>query len=109
MPGAQITCQHICDLDDKTLQHTCCPEALFIKFVQGAITPPDGENGEGEIQQRQWMESKLDDTRPIRRGRLAGIDVEEDTEENYLNENRKYEFGQEVLDSPASVGRMVKR
>lgn len=109
MSGAQITCQHIRDLDHKPLQHTRCPEALFIKFVQSAVTPPDGKSGEGEIEQHQWMKPKFEDTLPIRRGRLTGINVEEDTEENDLNENGKYEFGHEILDSAAWVGRMVKR
>ena len=109
MSGAQITCQHIRDLDDKALQHTRCPEALFIIFVQSAVTPPDGKNGEGEIQQHQWIEPKLEDTRPIRRGRLTGINVEEDTEEDDLNENGKYEFGHEILDITVWVRRTAKR
>lgn len=109
MSGAQITCQHIRDLDDEALQHTRCPEVLIIIFVQSAVTPPDGKSGEGEIEQHQWMEPKLEDTRPIRRGRLTGINVEEDTEENDLNENGKYEFGHETFVFATWAGRAVKR
>src|SRR5215203_3496392 len=92
LPRAKITCQHIRRLNNETLQHGCCPETLIVEFVERAITPPDGENREREIEQYQRIESKLEDACPIWRGGLTRIDIKENTEEYDLDENRQDEF-----------------